>query len=82
MLGYGVELLATLERRLELLAELGVEETLVVEFTPEVAALAPEDVRASRYLLALGAELVAAGEAFRFGHQPERRPRAVRAARR
>ena len=38
-----VALLATLERRLELLAELGVEETLVVEFTPELAALAPEE---------------------------------------
>ena len=43
VLGYEVELLATLERRLELLAELGVEETLVVEFTPEVAALEPEE---------------------------------------
>ena len=45
VLGYGVELLATLERRLELLAELGVEETLVVEFTPELAALAARGVR-------------------------------------
>ena len=42
-------LLATLERRLELLAELGVEETLVVEFTPELAALEPEEF-ASAYL--------------------------------
>ena len=33
VLGYEVELLSTLERRLELLAELGVEDTLVVEFT-------------------------------------------------
>mgnify|MGYP003693755283 CR=1 FL=1 len=39
------ELLTTLERRLELLAEAGVEETLVVEFTPELAALAPDAVR-------------------------------------
>jgi len=31
-LGYEVELLATIERRLELLAEAGVEEALVVEF--------------------------------------------------
>ena len=45
VLGYGVELLATLERRLELLAELGVEETLVVEFTPELAALDARGVR-------------------------------------
>src|SRR5262245_6296191 len=39
VLGYQVSLLATLERRLELLEALGVEETLVVEFTPQVAAL-------------------------------------------
>ena len=50
VLGYGVELLSTLERRLELLAELGVEETLVVEFTPEVAGLEPEAF-AESYLL-------------------------------
>ena len=43
VLGNRVALLSTLERRLELLAELGVEETLVVEFTPELAALAPEE---------------------------------------
>ena len=45
VLGYDVELLSTLERRLELLAELGVEETLVVEFTPELAALDAGGVR-------------------------------------
>jgi len=66
VLGYQVSLLATLERRLELLAELGVEEALVVEFTPEVAALAPEEFVRS-YLAAIGAELVVAGESFRFG---------------
>ena len=67
VLGYEVELLATLERRLELLAALGVEETLVVEFTPEVAALDPA-MFARSYLEAIGAELVVAGETFRFGH--------------
>ena len=36
--GNRVALLATLERRLELLAEQGIEETLVVEFTPELAS--------------------------------------------
>ena len=62
VLGNQVSLLATLERRLELLAELGVEETLVVEFTPELAALAPEDFVAA-YLAAIGAEIVGAGRA-------------------
>jgi riboflavin kinase/FMN adenylyltransferase len=66
VLGYDVELLSTLERRLELLEEAGVEETLVVEFTPEVAALAPEEF-ADTYVRAIGARVVAAGEAFRFG---------------
>jgi riboflavin kinase/FMN adenylyltransferase len=66
VLGYQVALLATLERRLELLAEAGIEDTLVVEFTPEIAALEPEQFAGS-YLEAIGAELVVAGEAFRFG---------------
>ena len=66
VLGGSVELLSTLERRLELLAGCGVEDVLVVEFTPEVAGLEPE-VFARDYLLALGAELVVAGEGFRFG---------------
>jgi riboflavin kinase/FMN adenylyltransferase len=66
VLGYEVELVSTLERRLELLAGLGVADTLVVEFTPAVAALAPEAFVGS-YVLALGAEILAAGESFRFG---------------
>jgi riboflavin kinase/FMN adenylyltransferase len=67
VLGYDVLLLSTLERRLELLAELGVEEVLVVEFTPEVAATTAEDFARS-HILGIGAELVVAGEGFRFGN--------------
>jgi riboflavin kinase / FMN adenylyltransferase len=70
VLGNRVEQLGTLERRLELLAELGVEETLVVEFTPELAALAPEAF-ARDYLRAIGTETVAAGVGFRFGRRRE-----------
>ncbi len=66
VLGYQVSLLATLDRRLELLAGLGVEETLVVPFSPDVAGLTPEGF-AHAYLEAIGTELVAAGESFRFG---------------
>ena len=66
VLGGEVELLSTLERRLELLAETGVEDVLLVEFTPEVAALEPETF-AREYLLATGAEVVVAGAGFRFG---------------
>ena len=68
VLGYGVELLCTLERRLELLAELGVEDTLVVEFTLETQRLEAEEF-AAEYLEAIGARVVVAGEDFRFGHR-------------
>jgi riboflavin kinase / FMN adenylyltransferase len=68
VLGYAVEQLATLERRLELLADAGVEETLVVEFTLETQRIEAEDF-ADHYLRALGAEVVVAGENFRFGHR-------------
>jgi riboflavin kinase / FMN adenylyltransferase len=68
VLGYGVELVSTLERRLELLDALGVEETLVVPFTLEVAALQPREFAGS-HLIGIGAELVAAGETFRYGNK-------------
>lgn len=68
VLGYGVELLTTLERRLELFAELGVEETLVVEFTLEFQRIEPEDF-ARDYLEAIGARSVFAGGDFKFGHR-------------
>jgi riboflavin kinase/FMN adenylyltransferase len=65
-LGYGVELLATLERRLELIGENGVEDTLVVDFDLELAQLAPEEF-ADRILRPIGTEVVVAGASFRFG---------------
>jgi riboflavin kinase / FMN adenylyltransferase len=66
VLGNQVDLLATFERRLELLEEAGVDETLVVEFTLELAECEPEEF-AERILLPIGTELVVAGEGFRFG---------------
>ncbi|HXY17686.1 MAG TPA: riboflavin biosynthesis protein RibF [Gaiellaceae bacterium] len=66
VLGNRVELISTLERRLELLAEAGVETTLVAPFTPELMRLTPEEF-ASSYLAAIGAEVVVAGADFRFG---------------
>ena len=64
--GNRVELLTTLERRLELLAELGVEAALVVEFTLDLARLEPEEF-AETVLRPIGAEVVVAGADFRFG---------------
>src|ERR1700693_5722269 len=65
-LGNRVELLSTLERRLELLADLGVEAALVVEFTLDLAQLEAEEF-AEVVLRPIGTEIVVAGEDFRFG---------------
>jgi riboflavin kinase/FMN adenylyltransferase len=66
VLGNRVELLATLERRLELLEEAGVDEALVVEFTPELAQRTPEEF-ADSLLRRIDARIIAVGETFRFG---------------
>jgi riboflavin kinase/FMN adenylyltransferase len=66
VLGNLVELITTVERRLELLGALGVETTLLASFTPELMRLEPEQF-AEHYLRALGVEAVAAGDDFRFG---------------
>jgi riboflavin kinase / FMN adenylyltransferase len=68
ILGNRVELLCTLERRLELLAALGVAETLVVEFTVDLAALSAEAF-ADSVLRTIGTEAVLVGPSFRFGHK-------------
>jgi len=66
VLGYAVQLLTTLERRLELIAAVGPDDVLVVEFTPDLARLAPDEFVA-RVLEPIGTEIVLAGENFRFG---------------
>ena len=68
VLGYGVELLTTLERRLELLAAAGVRETVVLAFDHELQQLEPEAF-VETHLQAIGAEVVVAGKGFRFGHR-------------
>ena len=65
-LGYGVDLLTSLQRRLELLEEAGVDEALVVDFDLEVAQLGPEEF-VERVLQPIGTEVVLAGANFRFG---------------
>ncbi len=66
-LGYRVDLLTTLERRLELLAAAGIADVLVIEFTLDVARLAP-GAFAERVLTPIGTEVVITGPDFRFGH--------------
>ena len=68
VLGNRVDLITTLERRLELLAEAGVADTLVAAFTPEFMRLSPDEFIAT-YLTSIGAEAVAVGKDFRFGHR-------------
>lgn len=70
VLGGRVELLTTLERRLELLEDAGVEDVLVLPFDEELAALSAEDF-AEQMLRGIGAETIAAGETFRFGRGRE-----------
>jgi riboflavin kinase/FMN adenylyltransferase len=64
--GPPVELLTTLERRLELLEGLGVEDVLVLQCDEALLALTPEAF-AETVLQAIGTEIVAAGDGFRFG---------------
>ena len=66
VLGYDVELVTTLERRIELIEEIGPDELLVLEFTPELSRLEPEAF-VREVLEPLGARVVVASEGFRFG---------------
>jgi riboflavin kinase/FMN adenylyltransferase len=66
VLGHPVELLTTLERRLELLAAAGIDDALVLHFDEALRAM-PAERFAEDVLRAIGAEVVAAGQGFRFG---------------
>ncbi|HUJ54824.1 MAG TPA: riboflavin biosynthesis protein RibF [Gaiellaceae bacterium] len=66
VLGDPVELLTTLERRLELLEAAGVDDVLVLRFDAALAALPAEEF-ARRVLRGSGAEAIVAGATFRFG---------------
>jgi riboflavin kinase / FMN adenylyltransferase len=66
VLGYDVQLISSLERRIELIEEIGPDELVVLEFTPELASREPEDFVAE-VLQPLGTRVVAAAEDFRFG---------------
>jgi riboflavin kinase/FMN adenylyltransferase len=66
VLGNRVDLLSSLERRLELLEAGGADEVLVITFTEEVASLAPEEF-SEVVLRRIGATTVVVGENFRFG---------------
>jgi len=66
VLGYEVQLISSLERRIELIEAIGPDELLVLEFTPELAAREAEEFVAT-VLEPLGTRIVVAAESFRFG---------------
>jgi riboflavin kinase/FMN adenylyltransferase len=68
VLGREVELLSTLERRLELFESAGVEDVLVLAFDEGLAMLEPTEF-AERILRGIGTEVIAAGATFRFGRE-------------
>jgi riboflavin kinase / FMN adenylyltransferase len=66
VLGHQIELISSLERRLELIREAGIDEVVVVDFTPELSLLEPEAFL-ERYVEPLHVSCVVAGDDFRFG---------------
>jgi riboflavin kinase / FMN adenylyltransferase len=66
LFGNRVELVTTVERRLELLEEIGVADVLLLRFDEALASQSPEEF-AESVLRVAGVEIVAAGSGFRFG---------------
>ena len=62
-------LLTTLDRKAELVADLGVEEMVVIPFDRSFMAQSPQDFIDHVLLERLGAQFVSVGENFRFGHK-------------
>ena len=64
-------LLTDLERRAELVGSLGVEELVVIDFDPAIAAQSASEFVDEVLVGALGAIRVSVGENFRFGHKAQ-----------
>jgi riboflavin kinase / FMN adenylyltransferase len=62
-------MLTTLDRKVELLGEAGVEVVLVLAFTPELSQVGAEAFAAHVLFDTMGARAVVVGENFRFGHE-------------
>ena len=69
------KLLTTPERKAELIASLGVAEMVVIPFDAEFAKRSADEFVADVLVGALGAQRVAIGENFRFGHKAQGDPR-------
>jgi riboflavin kinase/FMN adenylyltransferase len=75
---HGDHVLTTLQQRVELVAELGVRELIVVDFDQGVAALSAEAFIATWLVERLGVRHVDVGENFRFGHRGQGTPEDLR----
>ena len=62
-------LLTTPARRTELMCEEGIDQVLILPFTPELAKLTPEEFVRQLLVERLRARIVLVGENFRFGHR-------------
>jgi riboflavin kinase / FMN adenylyltransferase len=69
------KLLTTPERKAELISSLGVSELVVIPFDAEFAKRSADEFVQDVLVGALGAERVAIGENFRFGHKAQGDPR-------
>jgi riboflavin kinase / FMN adenylyltransferase len=69
------KLLTTPQRKAELIASLGVQELVVIPFDAEFAKRSADEFIQDVLVGALGAERVAIGENFRFGHKAQGDPR-------
>jgi riboflavin kinase / FMN adenylyltransferase len=72
-------LLTSFEVKADLIARLGVEELVVVEFDEQFARQTPQEFVDQVLVERLGAERVSVGENFRFGHRAQGDPDVLRA---
>lgn len=61
--------LITAQRKLELLQELGIDQVVIFEFTPELSKVEPEEFIERILLVELGVKAVVVGADFRFGRR-------------
>ena len=73
------KLLTTLEAKAELISDLGVGELIVIPFDATLAARSAEEFVSDVLVGALGAQRVAIGENFRFGHRAKGDPKLLAA---
>lgn len=62
-------LLTSPDRRAELMRDEGIDQVLILPFTPELAQVSPEDFVSRLLVERLGARAILVGDNFRFGHR-------------